>query len=317
MSQQQTAQASDQNGDLELSSFSTPSSLEATSTRPLPTGQYVRAIIRPPNWIPTPINNPSPMQQSRLIRFLFATWLGNAIAGIGLLAAIATLGLTAYSSIIQIQATKWSMQNEALQSCLAAYPISRLSAFCNQTIKSGVSTPPVLATIRRQGDEAIMYGGSRASSDQPMSKFPDGGNWNPHDWEDHLWGRVCCPTLDPHIWYDVSLAMNESCEQYYEEVHYYGHEEDMTWKMVLTAVVGILGLVAVFRKNVLQLIQRESAQRQKFQRQAGRRAVVKQGMNGGDPRDVEGLKDHIEAPYDPLDIALTIFIVVVGLLAFS
>ena len=109
--------------------------------------------------------------QSRIIRFLLATWLGNAIALIASVIAIITLILTAYSSILQIMALKWGMQNEALQSCLAAYPISRLSAFCNVTISNGVIEPP--SGIRRHRDSAIMYGGPENYTDAMHDELDD------------------------------------------------------------------------------------------------------------------------------------------------
>ena len=75
---------------------------------------------------PNPISSQPPAptgqvtQQSPLLRFLLLTWLGNTIAAMGLLVAVASLILTTYSSVVQIAATKWSARNDAIQACLAA-----------------------------------------------------------------------------------------------------------------------------------------------------------------------------------------------------
>ena len=89
--------------------------------------------------------------QDRLLKFLTTTWLGNIIAGIGLVIALFVLGLSAYSIYVQEVSTRWTVKNDALQSCMSWYAIHKTSAYCNATIRKGVIEPPI---VRRESSHS-------------------------------------------------------------------------------------------------------------------------------------------------------------------
>ena len=119
-------------------SFSTP---HATTTVALRTQAFT--------YLPTPGRSP-------VLRFLVATWLGNILAGIGLLIALAALGIGAYSVVLQVVSTRWSLKNDALQSCMAARAMGIYSAYCNSTLAAGVIKPPLID--RELSDSATSNG---------------------------------------------------------------------------------------------------------------------------------------------------------------
>ena len=110
--------------------------MATTGTVPLPP---------PPPSIPaTNAAYPPTSAQRPFLNFFLATWLGNLIAGIGLIIGLASLALTAYSSAVQVIFNRWTAKNDALQSCLSTYDIGQYSKFCNETIAAGVPKPPVI-----------------------------------------------------------------------------------------------------------------------------------------------------------------------------
>ena len=119
-------------------SFSTP---QATTTVALRTQAFT--------YLPTPGRSP-------VLRFLVATWLGNILTGIGLLIALAALGIGAYSVVLQVVSTRWSLKNDALQSCMAARAMGIYSAYCNATLAAGVIKPPLID--RELSDSATSNG---------------------------------------------------------------------------------------------------------------------------------------------------------------
>ena len=71
--------------------------------------------------------SPEPGTKRRSIAaFLTQTWLGNFIALLVFILSLLTLGLTAYSSAVQIVYARWTAKNDLLQTCLAY--VSRFQA---------------------------------------------------------------------------------------------------------------------------------------------------------------------------------------------
>jgi hypothetical protein len=85
-----------------------------------------------------------PDDRSPMLRFLVATWLGNILAGLGLLATFAALASAMYSVVLQVITPRWSMRNDALQSCISMHVMGIYTAYCNTTLAAGVVQPPLL-----------------------------------------------------------------------------------------------------------------------------------------------------------------------------
>ena len=93
--------------------------------------------------IPTQDTTSPATAQNAFIGFFLTTWLGNILACLGLAVALLSLGLTAYSSAVQVVSMKWSLQNNAFQSCASAYSLRIFSRYCNNTLAGGVPRPPI------------------------------------------------------------------------------------------------------------------------------------------------------------------------------
>ena len=65
------------------------------------------------------------------------------IAVVGLVLTVLGLGWALYSGAVGLRLEIWSARNEALQTCLAIRHSEKLSLYCNETIKAGVTPPPV------------------------------------------------------------------------------------------------------------------------------------------------------------------------------
>ena len=108
--------------------------------------------------------------RSPILRFLVATWLGNILAGIGLL--VTALVLAAYSLVLQVMSTRWSLRNDALQSCISAQAMHIYSAYCNSTLAVGVIEPPLLdrELSNSTSGEGIAF--QEPMTDKSRSNFP-------------------------------------------------------------------------------------------------------------------------------------------------